>query len=81
MWQVPCWCYFLLLQAFRSLTAFCTTHAGTAYTAVYIWVTTGSHGLNSANWTMGPTDMKSFFLGLNIMLSALGGHGNSLCFT
>ena len=53
--------------------------AGTAYTAVYIWITTASHGFTSSNWTARPGDPRSFFLGLNVMLSALGGHGEQQC--
>lgn len=69
---------FVLIPTFKHLRILCIVGIfGTAYTAIYIWITTASHGFTNSNWTAGPTSLKSFFLGLNVMLSALGGHGMS----
>lgn len=69
---------FILIPTFKHLRILCLIGIfGTGYTAIYIWVTTASHGFTSSNWTARPGDLKSFFLGLNVMLSALGGHGMS----
>lgn len=51
--------------------------AGTAFTAVYIWVSSAVHGYSPGAANLAPYNLQSFFTGANVFLWAYGGHGVS----
>ncbi|KAK9807758.1 hypothetical protein WJX72_008373 [[Myrmecia] bisecta] len=75
VWGAILTCTMSMIPTFRHFRIFnVIALVGTAYTAVYLWIVAGHHGLDGAAFYEGPTKLQNLFLGANVFMNAFGGH-------